>query len=109
LRSPRADVFEQNGAIVVAVELPGVKKEDIDVAVENGDLVIRGARSSDEAINEKDYYWTERFQGSFYRWLPLPAGVSAEQISATYEDGVLTVTVPKPIAETPTATRIPVH
>lgn len=106
--SPRADVYEQNGNLVVKAELPGVKKEDINVAVEDGDLVIRGERTSEEKVEEKDYYRMERSTGAFYRRLPVPEGITAEQIAATYNDGVLQVTMPKPVTTTAVPTTIPV-
>jgi HSP20 family protein len=106
--TPRADVFEQDGMLVVKAELPGVKKEDINIAVEEGDLVIRGERKSEEKIEEKDYYHMERFFGSFYRRLPLPEGVMPEKIDALYKDGVLEVKIPKPVSKEPEPKRIPV-
>lgn len=106
--SPRADVYEQNGNLVVKAELPGVKKEDITVAVEDGDLVIRGERTHEEKVEEKDYYRMERSTGAFYRRLPLPEGITVDQIAATYNDGVLEVTMPKPVTTTATPTTIPV-
>lgn len=107
--TPRADVFELNGSIVVKAELPGVKKEDIDVAVEDGDLVVRGERKAEETVEEKDFYRMERSYGSFYRRLPLPEGVSADQIAAKFADGILEVTVPKPATATAEPTKIAVN
>jgi HSP20 family protein len=104
--APRADVYAQNGAIVVKVELPGVNKQDIDVAIEDGDLVVRGERKSEEKVEEKDFYRMERSYGSFYRRLPLPEGVTAEQIEATFADGVLQVKVPKPVTKESTPKKI---
>jgi HSP20 family protein len=101
--TPRADVYEQNGSIVVKAELPGVSKEDIHVTIEEGDLVVQGERKAEEKVEEKDYYRLERSYGSFYRRLPLPEGVTAEQIDATFADGVLQVTVPKPVIAPPEA------
>lgn len=106
--APRADVYEQNGSIVVKAELPGMKKEDIDVEFDDGDLVIRGERSTEEKVEEKDYYRMERSRGSIYRRFPLPQGVTPEQIKANYSDGVLEVTVPKPATAKPSQTTIPV-
>jgi HSP20 family protein len=106
--APRTDIFEQNGSIVVKAELPGVKKEDIDVSVESGDLVIRGEHTAEEAVEEKDYYRMERSAGSYYRRLPLPDGVTAQEVTATHEDGVLTVTVRKPQSAAPAQTKVPV-
>jgi HSP20 family protein len=106
--TPRADIFEQNGSLVVKAELPGVKKEDIAIAIEEGDLVIRGERKIEEKVEEKDYLHTERFFGSFFRRLPLPEGVMPEKIEAVYKDGVLEVKVPKPVTKEPETRRIPV-
>lgn len=102
--SPRADVYSQNGSIVIKAELPGVKKEDIDISVENGSLIIRGERKSEEKVEETDFYRMERSHGTFYRRLPMPKGVTAEQIKAEYKDGVLKVTVPKPARARPVGT-----
>jgi HSP20 family protein len=106
--TPRADVYEQNDSIVVKAELPGVKKEDIGVAIEDGDLVVRGERKSEEKVEEKDYYRMERSYGSFYRRLPLPESVTAEQITAKFADGVLEITVPKPAVTAAEPTKIAV-
>ena len=96
--SPRADVFEQNGSLVVKAELPGVPKEQIEVTVDGGNLVIRGERRAEEEVKEEDFYRLERNVGSFYRRLPLPEGVKEEDISASFADGVLEVRMPKPPA-----------
>ena len=106
--APRTDIFEQNGSIVIKAELPGVKKEDIDVSIESGDLVIRGEHKAEETVEDKDYYRMERSIGSYYRRLPLPDGVTAEQITAAHADGVLTVMVPKPESTAPAHTKVPV-
>jgi HSP20 family protein len=89
------DVYEANGDLVIHAELPGVEKQDIKLTLDNGDLLIEGERKSEEKLEEKDYYRMERMAGSFYRRLPLPAGVKPEQIHAQYTDGVLEVRVPK--------------
>ena len=104
--APRADVYALNGTLVVKAELPGVKKEDISIAVEEGDLVIRGERKTEEKIEEKEYLHTERFLGTFYRRLPLPEGVMPEKIEATFTDGVLEVKVPKPVTKELEPTKI---
>jgi HSP20 family protein len=104
--APSADMHDQDGSIVVKVELPGVKKEDIAVAVEDGDLVIRGERKTDSKVEEKDYYRMERSFGAFYRRFPLPNGLNAEQIEVAYADGELKVTVPRPAAAQPAKTTV---
>lgn len=106
--APRTDVYEKDGALVVEAELPGVKKEEMTVEVVDGDLVIRGERKAEKEVKEENYYRMERSSGSFYRRLPLPEGVTAEQIEATMTDGVLRVRVPKPAESKPEPTKIPI-
>lgn len=109
--TPSADVYEKDGTLVIRADLPGVAKEDIDVMVDNGDLVIKGERKSDEEIEEKNYFRIERFSGAFYRRFPLPDNIDEDQISAEYRDGVLEVWLPKPTRpdeETPSR-KIPVR
>jgi HSP20 family protein len=94
--APRLDVFERDNKLVVKAELPGVKKEDLDVALDQGDLVIRGERKAEHEVKEEQYYRMERSYGSFYRRLPLPFEIKPEQIEAKFADGVLEITIPKP-------------
>ena len=94
--SPSADVYEKDGNLIVKAELPGVDKDNIDVTVDNGDLVIKGERKADGEVREDNYYRMERFSGTFYRRFPLPDGIDENQISAEYRDGVLEVRIPKP-------------
>ena len=106
--APRLDVYQKDGQLVVQAELPGLKKEDVQVAVEDGDLVIRGERRSESEVKEEDYYRLERSAGTFYRRLPLGGEVKAEQITARFADGVLEVTIPAPEPSKPAATAIPI-
>ncbi len=94
--APSIDVFERNGKTVVRADLPGVKKDDVDVSVEGGMLVIHGCREEAEEEKGADYYVSERAAGEFCRTLRLPEGVTAEKIEASYKDGVLEVTFPNP-------------
>lgn len=104
--TPSTDVYEKDGELVVKAELPGVDKDQIDVTVENGDLIIQGERKGEDEVKDEDYYRMERFSGSFYRRLPLPDGVDADQITADYTDGVLEVHVPKPTEAKPESKKI---
>jgi len=103
------DMYEQGNEIVVKAELPGISRDDIDVSLENGDLILKGERKSEHEVNEESYYRMERSFGSFYRRLPLPEGVEADRIAANFQDGVLEVRVPKPTASQQTAKRIEVR
>jgi HSP20 family protein len=99
--TPRMDVFEKDGNLVVKAELPGVKKEDVQVLLDGNDLTIRGERKEEREIKEEDYYRCERNYGSFFRRIPLAFEATAEQITAAFGDGVLEITIPKPAEEKP--------
>jgi HSP20 family protein len=103
------DVYEKDNAIVVEAELPGLKKEDVQVQIEDEDLIIRGESKAESDVKEEDYYRSERSFGSFYRRIPLPSGVAHEQIQATLNDGVLEVSIPKPAEAKAEAKKIPVR
>jgi HSP20 family protein len=92
--APALDLYQNSDAVVAVVEVPGMRKEDIDISLQDGMLTIAGARerSSDEAENAER---TERFSGKFRRSITLPTRVDAGKVSATYKDGILTVTLPK--------------
>jgi HSP20 family protein len=107
--APRTDVYEKDQTIIVKAELPGLKKEDVQVEVEGGDLIIRGHRKAESEVRQEDYYRTERTFGSFYRRMQLPVGVTAEQIEANLTDGVLEVCIPLPVEAKPETKTVPVH
>ena len=92
---PSINTRDGEFAYHIEVDLPGVKKEDINVSVEDNRLVISGERKSKEEIKEENYYKVESSFGSFSRSFSLPEGVDAENIHAESSDGVLEVTVPK--------------
>lgn len=97
--TPRVDVFEKDGDLVVKAEAPGMKKEDIEITLDAGMLVMRGHKHAEEEVKEEDYYRMEQRYGSFYRRLALPFETTAEAITATYADGILEIRIPKPPAE----------
>jgi len=94
---PAVDVRETNDEIQVTVELPGLKPEDVTVTVENGVLSLSGEKKQElqEGKEEGNYYLYERRYGRFERSFTLPRTVNADQIKARFEDGVLTVRLPK--------------
>lgn len=94
--TPAIDLFEDKDQISVKAELPGLKKEDIDVSVEGDNLCICGERKHEEEHGKKgENYRSERYFGRFYRNITLPHAVDAQKVSASYKDGILTVTIPK--------------
>ena len=93
--SPSVDIFDKGGEVVIHAELPGMKKEDIDVRVENNVLTIRGKKERKDEVKEEGYFRTERAYGSFSRSFSLPTTVEISKIAADYKDGVLTLRLPK--------------
>lgn len=104
--SPRCDVTESDGTIVVHAELPGVEAKDIDVTVDGRNLVVRGEKCSEMKEDKEGRTYSERFFGSFQRSIALPEGVDTGKIEATTKDGVLEVRVPRPAAAKPEARKI---
>jgi len=93
--TPALDIFEDKDSFTVKVELPGMKKEDIQVSLHDGGLSISGERKSETKNESAEVYRTERFFGRFQRTVTLPATVAADKVKAQYKDGILTVTLPK--------------
>jgi HSP20 family protein len=92
---PALDVFEDEDKITVQVELAGMKKDDFDISLQDDMLTISGERKSESEKREGESFRSERSFGAFSRSITLPSPVKAEEVKATYEDGVLTVTLPK--------------
>src|SRR5207245_93860 len=90
------EVFERNNQLVVRADLPGLTKDDINVDIDDDRITIRGERQSEHEEDEKGFYRSERSYGSFYRSVPLPQGVDAEQAKADFKNGVLEITMPLP-------------
>lgn len=109
LWAPQVEVFERSNNIVVRAELPGLTKDDVDVEVEDDALIIRGERHNDVDDEREGYYRSERSYGSFYRAIPLPEGVDPTGCNATFKDGVLEVTLPKPTQQASKARKISVR
>jgi HSP20 family protein len=103
---PALDIADQDDGVVVKVELPGMKAEDIDLSVDGNSLTISGEKKDCSEDEGGDYYHVERRYGTFQRTITLPSEVDADKIKATYNDGVLTVHLPK--SESAKLRRIPV-
>jgi HSP20 family protein len=93
--TPRIDVSEDDREIRVCAELPGVADKDVDVTLQDDILTIRGERQAEQEDRQRSYHVMERSYGSFMRSLRLPFAVRPDQIQASFENGVLTVTIPK--------------
>jgi HSP20 family protein len=92
--TPALDLYQNNDNIVAVVELPGLRKEDIEISLHDGTLTIGGERK-EETGNGDSATRTERFTGKFRRSVTLPTRVDANKVNASYKDGILTVTLPK--------------
>jgi HSP20 family protein len=93
--TPAVDLYEDKDNFIVRAELPGMKKEDIEISLNAGALTISGERKSEAKFEEGDAYRAERFFGKFHRTLTLPKPVDGDKVKASYKDGVLNVTLPK--------------
>ena len=92
---PTMDLYQTEESVVVKMGLPGVKPEDIQVSVTNGVLNIRGEVKEEKEEKDKTYHLRERRYGSFSRSVTLPSNVSVDKSEAVFENGVLTLTLPK--------------
>jgi HSP20 family protein len=92
---PKVDVVDREAEIVVRAEVPGVKKEDIEVSVSGDVLTIKGESKHEEKEEKGDYWRSEITRGSFSRTLQLPAAVDEDKVKAEMKDGLLQLTLPK--------------
>ncbi|OQX55599.1 MAG: hypothetical protein B5M53_04045 [Candidatus Cloacimonas sp. 4484_209] len=92
---PALDVEESKDNIKVTAELPGMKKDDIKLTISDGQLVIQGERKFEKEEKDKTYHRIERSYGKFRRVISLPTEVVEDKAKASYENGILTVTIPK--------------
>ncbi|MCX8044578.1 MAG: Hsp20/alpha crystallin family protein [Desulfobacterota bacterium] len=106
---PAVDVEEKDGAYIVKADLPGLKKEDIHVELQDGILTLRGERNEKHEEKKGNYYRLERCHGSFERSFRIPEGVTEKDITAKYHDGVLELKIPVPKDESKKAIPIKVE
>ena len=104
---PPVDLVEDKDNFVVKAELPGLKKDEIEISLHDGFLTLSGERKAEKKEDTSEVYRTERYMGRFQRTISLPTRVVAEKIKATYTNGVLSVTLPK--AEDAKPKQIPVE
>ncbi len=92
---PAVDVYEDKDNLLVKAELPGLKKEDIEISLQDGYLTLAGERKEETRKKDGDVYRSERWTGRFHRSISLPFQVQTDKITAAYNEGLLTVTLPK--------------
>lgn len=106
---PAVDIRETKEAYVLNADVPGLTANELDISVKDGVLTLKGERSSEKRTAEAGYHRVERTLGSFQRTFVLPKGVSAERIDAVVANGLLTVTIPKPVAALPQKIQVRAH
>jgi HSP20 family protein len=93
--APKVDVSETKDAVVVKAEIPGVEQKDINVSLQDQVLTITGEKHQEKEEKSEKYHRVERSWGAFTRALPMPVAVSGDKVTASFKDGMLTVTLPK--------------
>ena len=95
LKVPKMDVVDRDDEVMVRADLPGVKKEDVDVSLTDNTITVKGSTSEEKKEKKGDYYRCETMQGSFSSTMSLPSEVDGSKAKSTFKDGVLEVVVPK--------------
>ena len=96
LWSPQIETFEREGQLVIRADLPGLTKDDVNVEINDDAITISGERQNENEEKREGYYRSERSYGSFFRTIPLPQGVNADDANATFNNGVLEITMKAP-------------
>jgi HSP20 family protein len=99
--NPPVDIYETTDGVVLKIELPGIKKEDVSVEIKDNVLTLKGERLIDPNIKDENYYRKERSFGKFHRSFSLQDPLKSDLIKASFKDGVLTVEIPRPEEEKP--------
>jgi HSP20 family protein len=94
--APHVDVQERDGKFLISADLPGVRREDLNVEIEPDAVTIHGERRHSTSTQERGVYRSERLYGSFYRQIPLPEGANVDNAQATFRDGVLEIEIEAP-------------
>ena len=95
VRTPFIDLMDRGDSMVLSAEMPGIPKDNIDIQVDENGIEISGKSSGEKEEKEGNYYRRERYESSFYRYIPLPEEIKPEEVKATMNNGVLEVIMPK--------------
>jgi HSP20 family protein len=106
--TPAVDIYEDEDAVTLRAELPGVEPKDVDVRFENGVLTLRGERKLEQEEKRENYHRVERSYGTFTRSFALPGTVDAEKIRAEAKNGILAIVLPKRSEAKPRAIQVKV-
>jgi len=107
--SPVVDVYERDNNVVVKAEVPGLKKEDLEVAATEDSISLRGEVKCDEEVKEEGFYRHERRFGKFCRTIPMPAAIKPDEVKASFKEGILEVTAPKAEAAKAKEKKVPIE
>jgi HSP20 family protein len=107
--APQVETMRRGDRFVVRADLPGINKDDVNVEVDNDVLSISGERRSEQRDEREGFFRSERSYGSFYRAIPLPEAVSADQVEAKFNDGVLEISLPAPKRAERKTRKIPIR
>jgi HSP20 family protein len=103
------DIYEDKESVILKAEIPGIKKENLDIQLTPDSITISGQKSSEERVEQRDYYRLERSYGSFTRRFQLPVETQTDKARASFKDGVLEVRIPKSVAATQQARKLVVE
>ena len=107
--APQVEMFERDGELVFRADLPGLNKDEVKVELADGALTIEGERRGEHKEEGEGFYRSERNYGRFYRRLPLPEGARTDDATATFNNGVLEVTMPATKRESRAARKLEIH
>lgn len=94
-KAPLVDIYEEADSVVVKAEIPGLKKEDVDVSITGDSLTLSGKKKDVKEVKKENFYRKEIREGSFFRTIPLPCAINRDKVKASYKEGVLEVVLPK--------------
>ena len=109
LWAPQVEMFERDGTLVIRADLPGLTKDDVNVEINGDGITIEGERRGEKEEKREGFYRSERSYGKFYRRLPLPEGVNVKDANATFNNGVLEITMTAPKHTESKARRLEIH
>jgi HSP20 family protein len=107
--TPQVEIFERGNELILRADLPGLTKDDVNVEIANDGITIEGERQNEHEEKGEGYFRSERSYGKFYRRIPMPEGVKAEDAHATFSKGVLEITLPALKSEERKARRLEIR
>ncbi len=107
--APDIDVKDEKDEVIVRADIPGIKKDELNISVQDDILTVKGERKEEQEKKGKDYYYAERFHGTFSRAVELPSKVRATDVKASYKDGVVEIHLPKDATAKPREVKIQIQ